>query len=157
MVTAYLQEVLPEVADAICIFLNPGSIAAMTRSCKHLYKCCTATLYRDVVLDDLAQSKFRRSVRENPQLSSYVHGITFDHGEFYADHYADALLPLLPNLRHLRFFAHEQGFFDRGMDEDSNAVGLGLWWPGPDQRKPSDVRAAASKITTWLPALETCT
>lgn len=48
------------------------------------------------------------------------------------------------------------GFFDRGFEEDENALGLGLWWPGPEERVPSSVRTAALQIRNWLPALQTC-
>jgi F-box-like len=151
-----LQDLPPEVLKLIASYLDQGSLAAMTCMCKRINDSCISILYKVVVLDDMKCWHFYRSIEQRPELAAYVQSITFDHREYFADHYADSLLPKLPRVRHLRVFAREQGFFDRGMDEDENALGLGLSWPGPCERAPSSVRAAASSIASWLPDLKTC-
>lgn len=151
-----LQSLLPDLLEVIASFLDQASLAAMICTCRRINSVCIPALYKDIVVDDWRWWYLYRCVEKHPELAAHVQGITFDHGEYFADHYADNILPMLPRVQHLRFFAQEQGFFGRGADEDENALGLGLWWPGPRERIPSSVRVAASNIGSWLPALKTC-
>jgi len=132
-----LQDLSPEVLKLIASYLDQRSLAAMTCTCRRVNVSCISTLYKVVVVDDMKWWDFYRSIDQRPELAAYVQSITFNHREYFADHYADSLLPKLPRVRHLRVFAREQGFFDRGMDEDENALGLGLSWPGPSERVPA--------------------
>lgn len=171
-----LQSLLPELLQMIASHLDQASLAAMICTCTNIKECCISIQYKDVVLNDLACWHFSKSIKENPPLAAYVQSITFDHSEYFADHYIDSILPKLPRVRHLRVFAREQDFwdlgvdegvhhlrvfareqgFDRGVGEDENALGLGLWWLGPGPRVPSSVHLAASTIVNWLPDLRTC-
>jgi hypothetical protein len=150
------QALAPELITKIGSYLDQVSLAAITRTCGRFNTCCIPTLYKDVVVDDRGCIYLDRSVDQNPQLATYVQSITFDHETCWADHYADSILPKLPKIHHLAFFAREQDFFDRGFKEDENALGLGLWWPGPDGRELDSVQAAAASIGNWLPDLQTC-
>jgi F-box-like len=153
---AFLQNLLPETLELIASYLDQPSLAAMTRSCRHINTCCTRMLYKDIVLDDVACCRLDRTISQKPNLVTWIQSFTFDNDQNYADHFADFILPQVPGVQHLRYFARTQGFFDRGMDKDENALGLGLWWPGPDERVPCSVRVAAQSLSNLLPALKTC-
>jgi hypothetical protein len=84
-------------------------------------------MYKNLLLDDIRCINFDRTIGQNPELATHVQSIAFDHSENYADHFADDILPKVPGVRRLRFFARGQDFYDRGFDEDENALGLGLW------------------------------
>lgn len=151
-----LQNLPPESLEVVASYLAQADLAAMAQTCTHINKACIPTLYQVIVLDDEGCEKLADCLVLRIDLAQLVRSISFDHEILYADPCADELLPLLPNLQHLSFFAHRMDFFDRGHEEDYNALGLGLWWPGPDDRIPSCVRKAASCIDAWLPALKTC-
>lgn len=153
---SFLQGLLPELLDVIASYLDQASLAAMVCSCKRINACCTPVLYKDIVLDDVGCVDIKRSFEHNHGLVHHIRSITFDNGQNYVDHFADFILPEVRGVQHLRYFSREQGFFDRGLDEDENALGLGLWWPGPDQRVPRSVRVAAQSLNTWLTSLKTC-
>lgn len=152
-----LQDLLPEMLDAIAAYLDQPSLAAMCRSCKSFMASCRPILYKRVAFDQPAQCwLFRNTAKKNGELGAMVQSITFDVGDYWADGEADEILPWLPNLRHLSFFARAMDFFSRAHDDDEDKVGLGLLWPGPEDRVPSSVPLAASRIGSWLPQLETC-
>jgi hypothetical protein len=151
-----LQHLLPELLEVISLYLDQTSLAAMARCCRFINTSCTKMLYKDIMLNDVACCLLDRTINQNPTLVRWVQSMTFDNDQNYADHFADFILPRVPGVRHLRYFARQQGFFDRGMDEDENALGLGLWWPGPDDLVPRSVRVAAESLGSWLPALKTC-
>lgn len=155
-IMSFLQCLLPELLDVIASYLDQASLAAMACSCKHINACYSRVLYKDIVLNDIASIDIRKSFQHNHGLVNHIQSITFDNGLNYVDHFADFILPLVPGVQHLRYFSKEQGFFDRGMVEDENALGLGLWWPGPEERVPRSVRVAAQSLSTWLTSLKTC-
>ena len=152
-----LQDMVPELLDAITSHLDISSLAAMARCCRRFKASCVLALYTNVVLECVERCWcFVDTVIDYPELATLVQGFSFEIGNYWVDHHADKILPHLVNLRHLSVFAREQRFYGRGCDEDDDKVGLGLLWPGPEERVPSSVRRAASKINDWLPQLETC-
>lgn len=46
-------------------------------------------LYKDIVVNDLGSWDLNESIEQNHVLGTHVQSITFNHGEYYADHYAD--------------------------------------------------------------------
>ncbi|KAF7512116.1 hypothetical protein GJ744_002278 [Endocarpon pusillum] len=150
-----LQDLPPELLEVVASYLAQADLVAMAQTCTHINKACIPTLYKVIVLDDDGCEILTDCLILRFDLAQLVRSISFDLELHYADPFADEILPLLPNLQYLSFFAQRMDFFDRGHEEDYNALGLGLWWPGPQDRIPSCVRKAASRIDTWLPALKT--